>query len=113
MSPIQLRHIDPRCIGQATCAGVLLDVVVSTYSNGRLAVLLEREGRPYARWSANVPSASIQPDEFFAKTSDEHEELRAPLLATGLFEDSGVRLEVGFLTLELWRLKGAQQALAI
>lgn len=55
--------------------------------------------------SVNVPEVPIpDPALFFAKTYSENEVLRSPLLASGLFEDTGLRLKSGHAELELWRI---------
>ncbi|MEJ6002590.1 hypothetical protein [Paucibacter soli] len=94
----------PVRLGSLIDDGLEVDVMRTRYKNGRLAIYLVHNNTPWGQISVNVPEANIYPDMFLAKTVDENESLRAPLLGSGLFEDTGVRVEVGFLTLELWRL---------
>lgn len=95
----------PRHLGVIqTTDGIELNVLMATYPNGRMAIYTTKGGAPWYRISVNVPDANIEPDHFLAKTEDENEAIRGPLLDSGLFEDTGLRLELGFRRLELWRL---------
>lgn len=82
-----------------------LEVQCTAFPNGRLAVLLTSGGRPYCRWSVNLPELPVEPGEFFAKTHDENAELREPLLATGLFDVLPARAVGPLVEFELWRLR--------
>lgn len=82
-----------------------LQIRTTEYSDGRLAVVLrDSTGLPYATISENIPELELQPEEFFAKMRAENEDLREPLLATGIFEDTGRRVTNGFADSEVWRL---------
>lgn len=94
----------PAVIGSIEVGGRRFNIVRTAFSNGRLALLLDREGMPYSRLAVNIPDADIPDDVFFARTYEENAQLRAPLLATGLFEDTGMRAQSGFVELEVWRL---------
>lgn len=94
----------PVCIGQVEHEGQPLTIACAAFPNGRLAVYLRDGMAMYCRWAINVPTLDIADDEFFAKTYDENEPLREPMLATGLFEDTGRRAVGGCFDLELWRL---------
>jgi hypothetical protein len=84
-----------------------LRAIRRTYSNGRLAIaLLMSNGEPYATLSVNIPDAPEPPEgHFYAKTWSENEHIRVPALESGLFEDSGMRLPIGFVEAEVWKLK--------
>ena len=93
------------CIGSFEHEGMNLEIVVTQFANGRLAVLLQRGGAAYCRWAINIPSVELARDQFFAKTYDENAPLRAAMLDSGLFDDTGQRLESGFVEFEVWRLR--------
>lgn len=81
---------------------------------GRLALCLVdfATGEPVATLTVNLVDASIRlaSDEVFVKTWSENEPLVAPLLASGLFEDTGLREPVGYVHASVWRLRGALSA---
>ena len=62
---------------------------------------------PLATFSTNlVPyGAAVAEDEFCVKTWSENEVLVAPMLATGLFEDTGRRVPSGYVVAPVWRIK--------
>jgi hypothetical protein len=95
----------PDILGSIECDGRRMTIMRSEFPNGRMAVYLAVGGRIYTRLAVNVPSVDIPDDMFFAKTSDENADLREPLLATGLFEDTGARAQVGFIEFEVWKLR--------
>ena len=63
---------------------------------------------PYTVITVNLPDAHYQlsPDEVFVKTWSENEPLVPALLASGLFEDTGLREPTGFVQAQVWRMKG-------
>jgi hypothetical protein len=91
-------------LGTIELHGRRFDIMKTVFSNGRVAVLLERDGVPYSRLAVNLPQEEIQNDEFFASTYEENAELREPLLASGLFKDTGRRAKSALVELELWKL---------
>lgn len=101
-----LKRIEPpTTIGHVQVGARVFSIATTTYdTTGRLAVLLYDGLRMYSRLSVNVPAVALEEGQFLAKLSDENEEFREPLLATGLFEDTGLRAEIGYHTYELWRL---------
>ncbi|MFK4705890.1 hypothetical protein ABIC83_002729 [Roseateles asaccharophilus] len=90
------RHEIPRHLGVVTADGIELNVLMATYPNGRMAIYTTRWHQAWCRISVNVPDAQVEPDQFLAMTQDENEKLREPLLNSGLFVDTGMRLELGF-----------------
>lgn len=94
----------PVTLGKVELNGRPLNIVCTHFPNGRAALYLTSGLVMYCRWAVNVPDLALAPDEFFAKTYDENEPLREPMLATGLFEDTGRRAVGGFVDLELWKL---------
>ena len=85
-------------------------ILVGRYSSGgAIAIqLVSEEGPPESLvFSTNlVPSgALLAPDEFNVKSWSENEPFVTPLLATGLFEDTGRRVRSGFVESPIWRVK--------
>jgi len=95
-----------KLIGSLTIGNEELTVIHCRYKNGREAVeLVDADGEVYAHVSCNIVAAPPpSPGCFYAKTWSENEPLRAPLLASGLFEDLGVRVQTGFAEAELWKI---------
>jgi hypothetical protein len=79
------------------------------YSNGRVAVeVFGADGEPFAVLSVNLPNVEApKKDHFYVKTWSENEILRAPALASGLFEDTGERIPTGWVEAEVWKVKAA------
>jgi hypothetical protein len=75
-------------------------------ADGPMAIWLdsEEDGSRIAVLSINL-SADPGPGRFFAKTYSENEPLRDPLLACGLFEDTGESVRTGFAVAEVWALR--------
>lgn len=65
---------------------------------------------PLAMLSCNLaPSGvTLADDEFCVKSWSENEPLIEPLLATGLFEDTGRRTPTGYAVSPTWRIKDPQ-----
>lgn len=73
---------------------------------GRRAIQLndDETGEPYLTISVNVPHAVIEDGEILVKTWSENESLRGPLLASGLFVDTGKRVPSNHAEAEVWTL---------
>ena len=87
-----------------------VSIKVGRYSSGgAICVVLESEGEPYGVLSTNLRpyGHEIQNGEFHAKTWGENEELVQPMLAKGLFVDTGKRAQSGYVTAEVWKLVNA------
>ena len=56
----------------------------------------------------NLGAATLADDEFCVKAWSENEPLIAPLLAAGLFEDTGRRTPTGYAVSPTWRIKDRQ-----
>ncbi|AQH05527.1 hypothetical protein A9R05_41605 (plasmid) [Burkholderia sp. KK1] len=95
-----------RTIGTISTHGETLAVNIGEYSGGRLAIQLDdsETGDPYLTISVNVPHAEIADGEILVKTWAENESLRGPLLASGLFVDTGKRVRSSFAEAEVWTL---------
>lgn len=82
---------------------------ISRYpSGGAFAVEVFLGPAPDDRWAFStnlVPyGARVADDEFTVKSWSENEPLVEPMLATGLFEDTGRRVPSGFVEAPVWRL---------
>lgn len=76
---------------------------------GGTAVVLCDEDGPFTTLSVNATGTSeaLPKDEFCVKLWSENEPLREPLLASGLFEDTGRRIPLGYAFAEVWRITAA------
>ena len=75
------------------------------YTNSnRPAVQLidETEGCPFCMLSVNM-SAELGDEEFVVKDWSENEEVAVAALASGLFVDTGRKVQVGFVEAPIWR----------
>lgn len=59
---------------------------------------------PYITLTVNFRPNDCKSDEIIVKTYEENEHLRAVLLGLGFFEDTGCRIQSGYVSLEVWRL---------
>ncbi len=87
-----------------------LTVHAGRYTNGgAIAIELATTGdfpEPFCTLSVNFPGLTLAPTDFYVKTWSENEGIIGPLLRCGLFEDSGVRKDIGFGGVApIWRLK--------
>jgi len=85
-------------------------IVIGRYpKGGAIAVQLLLGDDPDDGWtlSTNLVSygARVATDEFTVKSWSENEPLIEPMLATGLFEDTGRRCPSGFVEAPVWRVK--------
>lgn len=91
-------------IGTITLNGETLNIIEARYTDGAPAILLEdEEGDAYATFSTNLDDTNRAEGEVLVKTWSENEDLRQPMLDTGLFEDTGRRVPNGFIEAEVWR----------
>lgn len=77
--------------------------------NGHMAVTLIEEDEfssPYGSLSVNI-DLPLKDGEFFVKTWGENDELAQAALASGYFEDTGIRAPYGFVEAQVWRLVNA------
>lgn len=83
--------------------------IINNYQKGNsLALQLitdDEMQEPYATLTVNFPGAALNDDEIIVKTWSENEAVAAAALGTGLFEDTGKRIEAGFVVAEVWRIK--------
>jgi hypothetical protein len=91
-------------IGTITLYGETLNIVEARYTEGAPAILLEdADGGPYCTFSTNLDGANLAAGEVLVKTWSENEDMRQPMLESGLFEDTGRRVPNGFIQAEVWR----------
>lgn len=92
-------------LGTITVLGEQVLILPTTYKTGRLALELYGPGNePWGLLTVNIPQAHLDEGEILVKTWEENAPLREPALASGLFEDTGRRVPIGFVEAEVWRL---------
>lgn len=81
-----------------------LAVVERHYGHGTARYdCLSEQGEPYGTLTKVVPGVQLADGEVLIKTYSENEPFRQPLLESGLFEDTGRRVNSGYINLEVWR----------
>ncbi len=93
----------------------LLEVHRTTYADGAPAVvLLDAHGETVIKLSTNLVHSRGQlgQDEFFVKNWTENEECAKVALESGLFEDTGLRVDSGFVEVPVWRIKAIEKKAA-
>lgn len=91
-------------IGTITAYGEELRLVLGRYQNLRAAIRLESLlGDPWGVLTVNLPEVPLGKGELLVKTYGENEPLRAPALASGLFQDTERRVKVGYAEVEVWK----------
>ena len=99
------------CIGHISTPYGMAAILVGRYvAGGVINIQLVDDGNPAEPWatfSTNlVPCGATEAsDEFCVKTWSENEALVAPMLATGLFEDTGRRVPTRYVVSPVWRIK--------
>jgi hypothetical protein len=103
------------CIGSARTPYGLASIHVGRYPIGgavHVELYTADDGlpEPLATLSCNLtPSGvALADDEFCVKSWSENEPLIEPMLATGLFEDTGRRTRAGYAVSPTWRIKDPQ-----
>ena len=77
------------------------------WSGGARSVqfVVEETGDPFMHLSCNLPEHPLPDDKhFWAKTWSENESFREQLLNSGMFEDTGKRVQTGFVQAEMWKV---------
>lgn len=84
-----------------------VEVVLREYSNGRTAIQLidPMDGEPITTLTVNLPEEPLKPGEFFIKGWSENEEICGDCRRSGLFHDTGRRVQTGWVQAEVWRFK--------
>lgn len=81
-----------------------VDIQEGSYSNGRLALLLVKEGERIAVLTVNIPDKDLVEGEFFVKTWSENMEIAQDALSSGLFIDTGKKVQTGYVLASVWRM---------
>jgi hypothetical protein len=97
-------------IGEVTVGDERLSVLVSRYADGGqifVGLQVKETGEPYTVLSTNLRAygADVAKDEIAVKTWFENEHLVEAMLQSGLFEDTGRRVQAGFAEAQVWRFK--------
>lgn len=92
-------------IGKVEINGEKISIMLGKYNKGGDAIQLYCDEGPYATLSVNIPEISLEPGQIAVKTWMENESLREPMLGTGLFEDTGIRVPAGHADAEIWKLR--------
>ena len=109
--PGAIRSAPQQFIGRIDTPYGTAAILVGRYpAGGAIAILLvadDEQAEPMATFSTNlVPcGAEVSRDEFCVKTWSENEVFVAPMLSTGLFEDTGKRVPSGYVVSPIWRIK--------
>lgn len=94
----------PRRLGSIHSRGRQLEVLHRNDAAGLPVISLELEGLPFSQVSCTKAGVQCGPGEFCAKTFEENAPFREALLDTGLFVDTGRRIDGPHPELEMWRL---------
>ena len=82
-----------------------MEVEVILYKTGGTAVLLIQDNYRFATLSVNFPEVKLEEGEFAVKTWSENEQIAADALASGIFIDTGKRIQSGYVEASVWRFK--------
>lgn len=96
-------------IGEISYMGNALGIFehpVPRFQSGVSYLLIDDKDEQWAVITTNLPGVELERGEFTVKTWSENADLRAPLLATGVFVDTGKRVPTGFAEAEVWRRAG-------
>ena len=86
------------------CCGHSAELMKGMYHDGRTCWFVTQSGQMVGKLSVNIPCLDLEEGEFFVH-GDEFKYLRGILEATGVFEDTGKRVAMGFATAQVWVLK--------
>jgi hypothetical protein len=80
------------------------------YADGNPALVIwdQQNREPWGKLSVNIPDVPLEPGLYHVKTWGENEKLIGPLLETGAFIDTGLRVPCGFCDASIWKLKGGE-----
>lgn len=96
-------------IGTMNSAYGLLTVLMTQYVGGGTAIVLETDrGEPMGKLSLfdTLSSPNLPSNEFVVKTYSENSALANDAIASGLFEDTGLRTPIS--NFPIWRIKNGQ-----
>lgn len=77
------------------------------YPNKRLAlqVVTTKYGEPMGMLSVNLPDVAIPDGCIAVKNYSENEAMAAAAYETGVFEETGVKAQTGFVSVPIWKIK--------
>lgn len=67
-------------------------------------VVVNFEGEIVLKLSVNLREHALKARQFHAKTWSENEPFVEPLLRSGLFRDTGARVDAGFVQAQVWEI---------
>ena len=80
-------------------------LVASHYSNGRLALqIISHQHEPIATVTVNLPDDNLPPGHIFLKDYSENKSMLEAMILQGIVEDTGVRVQSGFVEIPLCKL---------
>lgn len=92
-------------IGKIQIFNQVLNLKSLFYQNARTAITVESlNGEPFGTLTTNIPGVTLEADEVIIRTWGENEQLIGPAMATGAFIDTGKRVNLRFVTAEIWKL---------
>jgi hypothetical protein len=106
-----IRSAPQQLIGRIDTPYGSATILVGRYpAGGAIAIQIvadDEPAEPMATFSTNLVlcGAEVSRDEFCVKTWSENEAFVAPMLSTGLFEDTGKRVPSGYVVSPVWRIK--------
>lgn len=105
--------MNEKCIGAVSLNGEAVSIRLGKYlANDAPALTLKCEnGEACGTFTVCVPAIVLANDEVLVKTWSENAPLRAPMLHSGLFEDTGSRVPLGLVQAEIWRFTDQAKAL--
>jgi|GEM_PF-4538587 len=75
-------------------------------NNNRIALrVFDKDGTPLATLTCNLPDEELAEDEFFVKTWSENGPISEAARQSGLFVDTGRRVQAGYCEAEVWKFK--------
>lgn len=86
------------------CCGHRAALMKGMYHDGRTCWFVVQGGQMIGKLSVNIPCEHLDEGEFFVH-GEETKYLKGILEATGVFENTGRIVEMGFATAEVWKLK--------
>jgi hypothetical protein len=85
---------------------------IKHYNNGRIAIQFRnKKVGPIITLTVNLPYDRLESGEFFVKTWSENEPLTPFIRNSGIFIDTGKKVETGFVIAEVWKFSDAYKHL--
>lgn len=82
-----------------------LEIRPYKYDNDRIALIAFADGEQYGVITVNIPEADLADDEIVVKTYSENEHWVPQLVEQlpDVFQDTGKRIQSGYITVQVWR----------